>query len=59
MNTANGNMVDGSILAYQIGDDVDGAYVTITGDGDTPIIVHFDSEDLDVLRRMLTEAVAS
>lgn len=46
------HLLDGSIYLYDVRPD--GCYVTIKGNSDDrPHIISFDTEDLDVLRRML------
>lgn len=52
------NVIDGSILAYQVGGGMNGAYVTVAGNGETPVILRFDAEDLAALRRMLAEVAS-
>lgn len=45
------NLVDGSVYAYDIRPE--GAYVTVAGNGETPLILSFDLHDIAALRRMV------
>lgn len=45
------NLVDGSVYAYDVRRT--GAYVTVAGNGDTPLILSFDVADIAALRRMI------
>lgn len=42
------NLVDGTIYAYETREN--GCYVTVKGNGDTPLILSFDLEDVQSLR---------
>jgi hypothetical protein len=46
------NLIDGTIYAYDVREN--GAYVTVSGNEETPLILSFDLGDIDVLRDVLT-----
>ncbi|WP_420093287.1 DUF7304 family protein, partial [Mycolicibacter arupensis] len=46
------NLIDGSIYAYE--QHQGGVYVTVKGAGETPLILSFDSADIDVLRNVFS-----
>lgn len=50
-DTAQPNLVDGSVYAYDIRPD--GAYVTVAGNSETPLILSFDLDDIEALRRIV------
>lgn len=50
-DTAQPNLVDGSVYAYDVRPE--GAYVTVAGSGETPLILSFDVADIAALRRMI------
>ncbi|TXI50197.1 hypothetical protein [Mycolicibacter arupensis] len=55
MNDNINEPIDGSIYVTDV-HPIDGlVYVTIAGDGDRPMIIMFDSDDLDVLNRARKE----
>lgn len=47
--------IDGSIYAYEVAPGRDLVYVTIAGYGPDPLVIPFDSDDLDALNRARKE----
>ena len=45
------NLVDGSVYAYDV--HPGGAYVTVAGNGEMPLILSFDLDDIAALRRLI------
>jgi hypothetical protein len=50
------NLVDGSVYAYEIVPG--GAYVTVAGNGTTPLILSFDADDIASLRAVVDSFTA-
>jgi hypothetical protein len=47
------NLIDGSIYCLDVCHN--GAYVTVAGNGETPLILSFDLEDIEALRQVVDQ----
>lgn len=47
------NLIDGSIYCFDIRHN--GAYVTVAGNAETPLILSFDLEDIQALRHVVNQ----